>query len=174
MTGDVPSEVIFMSKLQPEDWNQLPVTGNAVVLDDWIDAMGHMNVMWYTHMFSLGVWNFFQMLGLTREYFVANQRGSFALEQHFRYLAEIRVGEKVTLRTRALSRSEKKLHFMGFLIKEEQGVLAATSEGVTAHIDMTCRRTTPFPSEITEAYDALLNKHLQLDWPAPVNGFTHS
>lgn len=163
-----------MPRLQPSDWNVLPVTGQAVVLDVWIDAMGHMNVMWYTHLFSLGVWNFFQMIGLTREYFVENQRGSFALEQHFRYLAEIRVGEKVTLRTRALGRSDKKLHFMGFLIKEEQGILAATGEGVTAHIDMTCRRTTPFPARITDAYDALLNQHLKLDWPPPVNGFTHA
>jgi len=163
-----------MAKLRAEDWNQLPVTGEAVVLDDWIDAMGHMNVMWYTHLFSLGVWSLFQKIGMTREYFLENNTGSFALEQHFRYLAEIRVGERVTLRTRLLGRSSRRLHFMGFLIKEEQGVLAATSEGVTAHVDMSSRRTSPLPSQITDLYDALLNEHLGLNWPAPVNGITHS
>ena len=30
----------------------------------YLDEMGHMNVMWYTHLFSMGAWGLFQMVGL--------------------------------------------------------------------------------------------------------------
>lgn len=159
--------------LTPTEWNTLPVYLETVVPDDYIDDMGHMNVMWYTHMFSRALWSFFQEIGLTRQYFETQHTGSFALEQNFRYLAEIRVGERVTLRLRILGRSEKRLHFMGFIIKEDSSQLAATAEVVTAHIDMTCRRSSPFPESITQAYDRYLNQHTQLPWPPPTTGHMH-
>ena len=163
-----------MYQLTPNDWNALPDLETAVVPPDWIDFMGHMNVMWYTHLFGKGVLEFFKVVGLTHEYFSANHAGSFVLEQHIRYLAEVRVNETVSLRVRALSRSEKKLHFMVFLIKEDTQIMAATSEITTAHIDMSRRRTSPVPRAITMAFDAILDTHSKLSWPAPVNGFTHA
>ncbi len=136
--------------------------------------MGHMNVMWYTHLFGRGVLEFFKTVGLTQEYFSGNNAGSFVLEQHIRYLAEVRVGENVSIRVRALGRSEKKLHFMVVLVKEEVHVIAATSEIITAHIDMSRRRTSPIPDPIATAFDAVLGLHSELSWSAPVNGFTHA
>ena len=136
--------------------------------------MGHMNVMWYTHLFGKGILELFQSVGLTHDYFAANNAGSFVLEQHIRYLAEVRVGETVSLRARALGRSEKKLHFMVLLIKEDLQALAATSEMITAHIDMASRRTSPIPTAIRLAFDVILSLHSELPWPAPVNCFTHA
>ena len=163
-----------MFQLTPNDWNTLPVLGTVVVPADWIDFMGHMNVMWYTHLFGKGVLEFFQLVGLTQEYFSAHYTGCFVLEQHIRYLAEVRVGETVSLRVRALSQAEKRLHFMVFLIKEGTQVMAATSEIITAHIDMSRRRTSPFPEAISMAIDKTLATHSQLTWPAPVNGLMHA
>ena len=86
------------------DLSALPVTHRAVIPDAYLDEMGHVNVMWYTHLFSQAAWGFFQMVGLTIEYFEANRAGSFALAQHFRYLKEVRLGQHVTLRSRVLGR----------------------------------------------------------------------
>jgi acyl-CoA thioester hydrolase len=163
-----------MFQLTPNDWNDLPVLGTIVVPADWIDFMGHMNVMWYTHLFGKGVLEFFQLVGLTQEYFTANNAGCFVLEQHIRYLAEVRVGETVSLRVRAVSRSEKRLHFIVLMIKEGNRVMAATSEIITAHIDMSRRRTSPIPELIMTAIDKTLLTHSQLSWPAPVNGLMHA
>src|ERR1044071_507298 len=88
------------------DLTALPITHRAVIPDDYLDVMGHMNVMWYTHLFSLGAWGLFQMVGLNRAYFGANHAGSFALAQHFRYVKEVRAGQHVTIRSRVLGRSE--------------------------------------------------------------------
>ncbi len=152
------------------DLTPLPVTHRAAIPAAYLDEMGHMNVMWYTHLFSLGAWGLFQMVGLTREYFAAHQAGSFALAQHFRYLKEVRLGQHVTLRSRVLGRSEKRWHTMYFMVIDELDVLAATAETVSTHVDMRVRRSSPMPPAITGAIDRLLAEHARLGWDAPVCG----
>ena len=78
------------------DLTSLPITHRATIPDSYLDVMGHMNVMWYTHLFSLGAWGLFQKSVWTSDYFETNRAGSFALEQHFRYLKEVRVGQQIT------------------------------------------------------------------------------
>ena len=153
--------------------NDLTASATTVVPGQWIDFMGHMNVMWYTHLFGQAVLDFFQTIGLTHEYFRENNTGSFVLEQHIRYIAEIREGENISLRTRALGRSEKRLHFQVYLIKEEMKMLAASSEIVTVHIDMSIRRSSPLPMASTQSFDRVQELHSRLSWVAPCNGFSH-
>src|SRR5207253_5294310 len=120
-------------------------THRAAIPADYLDEMGHMNVMWYTHLFSQAAWGFFQMVGLTREYLEANRAGTFALEQHFRYLKEVRLGQHVTLRSRVLGRSAKRWHTIHFMTIDELDVLAATAEVVSTYVDMTVRRSAAMP-----------------------------
>jgi acyl-CoA thioester hydrolase len=149
------------------DLSPLPITHRAVIPDSYLDEMGHMNVMWYTHLFSMGAWGLFQMVGLNREYFATNQAGSFALEQHIRYLKEVRVGERITIRSRVLGRTAKCWHVIHFMTLDEPETLAATSECVHAHIDMRIRRSAPMPPAICAAIDRLLAEHARLPWDPP-------
>ena len=109
----------------------------------------------------------FQQFGLNREYFQANQAGTFALKQLFTYLVEVREGEEVTIRTRVLGRSAKKLHVMHFMTKGEPEVLASTNEFLAAHVDMKIRRTSPFPPSIAAAIDRLVAEHAALGLEGP-------
>jgi acyl-CoA thioesterase FadM len=148
----------------------LPVTHRAVVPESYLDEMGHMNVMWYTHLFSTAVGGLWDRLGLTDAYFAANRAGTFLLESHVRHLSEVRVGQAVTIRSRVLGRTAKRVHLMGFMVKDDGPVLAATSEGVAAHIDMRVRRSSPFPPHVADAIDRFVAEHAALGWPAPVCG----
>ena len=148
----------------------LPITATTTVPRDWLDDMGHMNVMWYTHLFSNATVGLFQLVGMTRDYFISQQAGSFALEAHVRYLAEVHAGQSVTLRSRLLGRSAKRFHFIHFLIIDDGGVLSSTGEMMGTHVDIRIRRSSPFPAEIAAAYDAILAEHQKLAWDAPVCG----
>ena len=150
--------------------SSLPVTNRAVIPESYLDLMGHMNVMWYTHLFSEAAWGLFQLVGLTPEHFTAHRTGSFALAQHFRYLKEVRLGQHVTLCSRVLSRSAKRWHTIHFMTIDELDVLAATAEVVSTYVDMTVRRSAPMPLAITDAIDRLLAEHTTLDWAAPICG----
>jgi acyl-CoA thioester hydrolase len=147
----------------------LPETARQTIPAEYLDLMGHMNVMWYTHLFSNATIRFFEMIGLTREYMQANRSGSFALEVHVRYYAEVHVGQEVVLYTRALGRSAKRFHMMHFLSIGEE-TLSATSEFVSAHIDLTTRRMAPLPEPIAAALDRLIDQHRRLSWQPPVCG----
>jgi acyl-CoA thioester hydrolase len=151
----------------------LPITADDTIPEAYLDDMGHMNVMWYTHLFSRATIGLFQLVGMDRQYFETHHAGTFALAQHFSYRKEVRVGEHVTLRSRVLGRSDKKLHVMHFMTKTQGQVLAATGEILGAHIDMMSRRTAPFAAHIAAALDRLIAEHAALDWRAPVCGALH-
>ena len=54
--------------------------------------------------------------------------GSFVLESHIRYLREVHVGNHITICSRALGRSSKRMHYIHFMTIDETGELAATFE----------------------------------------------
>lgn len=153
-----------------ENLRALPVTAAKTISRDWLDDMGHMNVMWYTHLFSNATVGLFELFGMTRNYFIGRQAGSFALEAHVRYLAEVHAGQSVTLRSRLLGRSAKRFHFIHFLVIDDGEVLSSTGEMMGTHVDIRIRRSSPFPPEIADAYDAILAEHQSLAWSAPVCG----
>jgi acyl-CoA thioester hydrolase len=142
----------------------------SIIPESYRDAMGHMNVMWYTNLFAQATVEVFKLCGLSREYFHDRQAGIFALKQFFCYHAEVLVGEEVAIRSRVLGRSPKRIHVMHFMTKGESETLAATAEFLSTHIDMTVRRTSPFPAEIAHAIDRLLESHSRLGWDAPISG----
>lgn len=152
------------------DLSGLPITYETVIPEDWRDAMGHMNVMWYTHLFSCAAGGLFPLYGLSKNYFGTGKSGTFVLANHIRYLAEVLAGQKVTIRSRALGRSDKRGHFMHFIYNEDRGVVSATGEFVNTHVDMSTRRASPFPQHICEAFDKLKAQHDALGWEAPVCG----
>ena len=152
------------------DLSTLPITHEATILAKYLDDMGHMNVMWYTHLFDTAVYTLFEIIGLNLDYMKANDAGGFALETHVRYLSEVRVGHRVEVRTRLLGRSQKRFHLMNFMTNATKGDLAATFEVLGAHIDMSIRRMATFPPEIAERLDELLAEHQSLEWEAPVCG----
>lgn len=153
-----------------EQLETLPLFHRAVIPKSYLDAMGHMNVRWYMALFDTAAWGFFASFGMDEEYFYAENAGGFALKQFARYLAEVRAGETVAIRTRALGRSAKRIHFMHFMFNETTGQLAATLEVLGAHADMALRRTTPFPAHIIAKIDVILSEQGKLDWDAPVCG----
>ncbi|MGB0388683.1 MAG: thioesterase family protein [Ardenticatenaceae bacterium] len=153
-----------------EKIRQLPVDYRAMIPESYLDRMGHMNIQWYMALSNYAIPNFFDSFGAGIAYLKSGENGIFALKHHLQYLAEVRVGETVAMHTRVLGRSAKRLHFMQLMINESTGKLACTIEVLNSHIDMTIRRTSPYPPHIAAQIDQLLAKHQQLDWDAPVCG----
>ena len=86
------------------------------------------------------------------------------------YLAEVRVGQTVAVHTRLMGRSDKRFHFMHFMINETNAQLSAVFEALITHADLKIRRAAPMPTQIAQKFDATLAKDETLDWAAPVCG----
>jgi acyl-CoA thioester hydrolase len=148
----------------------LPLTYEATIPESYLDSMGHMNVMWYTHLFGQAACGLFKLAGMDRQYFQDHHAGTFALAQVFRYHKEVRAGERVAVRSRLVARSARQFHAIHFMTKGDELLLAATGEFLAAHVDMRTRRTSPFAHHIAENLDHILSQHSALDWAAPTSG----
>ncbi len=159
-----------MIQLTVADVDLLPLYLRRTIPPEYLDEFGHMNVRWYVSICSDAVKEMFSSFGMTPEYFSDGTRGSFALKQYIHYLAEVRVGETIEVRTRVIGRTEKRIHFMHFILNRTNDKIAATMEVLAAHADLTVRRTSPFPEAIARGIDAALTAHSGLSWEPPVSG----
>lgn len=153
-----------------EDVQQLHEDYRFTIPESYLDEMGHMNIRWYMALFNEAILPFLFRIGLVPDYIIGEKAGAFALEHFVRYLAEVHVGQTITVHVRVLGRSAKRLHFMQFMINETTGKVAATLEVLNSHADLSVRRTSPYPPQITDKIDAILAEHQQLPWAAPVCG----
>ncbi len=147
-----------------------PPSLRTVIPDGWADANGHMNMRWYVALFDDAGDELHDRVGLTPEFHRAHHTGTVDLEHHTNFLSEVMPGDAVAIYSRLVARSPKRLHYLMFLVNETKGKLAAIFECMNAFLDLSVRRTAPFPPEILEKIDARLDRDRQLDWPPPVSG----
>ncbi len=148
----------------------LPVYHRKTIPSDYQDIMGHMNIRWYFDLFAKSGRKLFAAHGLDEDYFRGGNFGVFTLKQFIQYFAEVRVGQTVTVHTRLIGRSDKRFHFMHFMINETTAQLSATFEALITHVDLKIRRAAPMPAQIAQRFDTTLAKDEILDWEAPICG----
>ena len=148
----------------------LPVYHRKTIPSDYQDLMGHMNIRWYFDLFAKSGRKFFKSHGLDEGYFRGGNFGVFALKHFIQYFAEVRVGQTVAIHARLIARSDKRFHFMLFMINETSIQLASTFEALITHADLKIRRSAPMPSQIVQKFDATLAEYESLNWEAPISG----
>lgn len=160
----------IIKTLTPAHLASLPLTHRITITDGYLDLMGHMNVRHYLGIFDDATWHFFAHFGMDHHYYTTSGNGSFALQQFIYYAAEVRADETVAIRSRLVARTDRRIHFIHFMVNETTDRLAATVEVLGSHADLRVRRTSPFPADIAAKQDALLAEHNRLTWPAPLCG----
>ena len=149
---------------------ELPVQLDTVIPPEWEDRNGHVNVQFYLTLFELGGWRILDESGFDEAWLRRNRYSFFDLEHHLNYLAEIRVGDRVTTYNRLVDKSAKCFHGLYLIFNETSARLACVLEYISAGVDMTTRRTAPMPLELTAALDQLYAEHEKLSWPPPLCG----
>src|ERR1700712_3845985 len=125
----------------------------------WIDYNGHLNMAYHNVMFDRAIDELWLKLGIGPLYMKDRHGSTFTAECHVRYLREIHLGDPVQIAIILVGADDKRLHTFEELRHATEGWLSATSENMTIHIDMTARRTAPFPSDIRTRIEVLANAH---------------
>lgn len=131
----------------------------------WIDYNGHMNMAYYSVAFDRAVDHVYDGLGIGAAYTASGAGSCFTLEVHLTYLRELVLGDDLTITLQLLDHDAKRLHFFQHLYHAQEGYLAATSEQMAMHVDMTTRRAAPFPEDAVARIDALMAAHRALGKP---------
>ncbi|TIU72048.1 MAG: thioesterase [Mesorhizobium sp.] len=132
----------------------------------WIDYNGHLNMAYYNVLFDRNSDAAFAALGLGPAYAERRRLTTFVAETHVCYVRELRYGDEVVGSFRLLDRDGKRLHFFQELHHADEGWLAATSESLALHVDMSGPKVCPFPPDIKQNIDRMFCDHSTLPRPA--------
>lgn len=131
----------------------------------WVDLNGHMNMAYYHLLFDESLDVAFTDLGIGWEYTRQGQGSCFTAEVHVCYINELKQDAPVRVTYQLLDWDAKRIHIFGHMYHAETGELAATSEQMCIHVDMTTRRAAPFPEAIQTKISTLMKNHKALTRP---------
>ena len=141
------------------------VSPEGVVLPEWIDHNGHLNLAYYLVLFDHGTDALFNHLGLGEAYRAASGHGTFAVESHILYRRELLVGERVRISTTILGADAKRLHLAHEMLRADDGTMAAMQEVMFVHVDLAIRRVVTFGPALRARLHAEATNHAALPRP---------
>lgn len=138
------------------------------VEDQWIDYNGHFNMAYYNVIFDRCGDEAFALMGLGPDYVRATNCSFFTLEAHLTYLRELHAGDEVRVTVQFLAHDAKRVHYVQQMFHDTRGYLACVSENIVIHVDMTAKRSAPFPPNVLARIAAMTEAHKALPVPPQV------
>jgi acyl-CoA thioester hydrolase len=135
------------------------------VEQDWIDYNGHLNMAYYNVLFDRAVDEAYELLGCGLAYLEQTRHSTFTAEVHIRYLRELHAGDPVRVTFQLLDFDAKRIYYFEQLFHAQEGWLSATSENMTLHVDMTAKKTAPFPNFLVARLARMKAAHAHLPVP---------
>jgi acyl-CoA thioester hydrolase len=143
-----------------------PVTEyEAVVEPEWIDSNGHMNLAYYVVVFDRATDALYAALDIGDAYREATGHSCFTVETHTLYEREVRLGDRLSVRSWLLGADTKRLHYFHEMFHVDSGERSAAQELMALHIDMGVRRVTPYPAERYTALQQAVKDHARATLP---------
>ena len=138
----------------------------GIVRPEWIDHNGHLNLAYYIVLFDAATDALWHAIGLGEPYRLRTGCGTFAVETHTLYLAELREGEDTRSRSFVVDLDAKRIHVAHDLLRARDGVVAARQELLYLTVNLQTRRSVPWPAETLVGLEAAADAHRDLrpDW----------
>lgn len=128
-------------------------SGPFTVRPEWIDSNGHLNLAYYILLFDEGTDALWRELGLG-DAFRATGFGTFAVETHTLYKAELLEGEAVRVGSTVIGSDGKRLHVAHEMRRERDGAVSAQQELLYLCVDLRTRRVAGWPDGMAERFAA--------------------
>lgn len=148
----------------------LPAYSEQVVPSAFEDVNGHLNIRHYLGIASEGLDESMVDLGIPQNWPTVAQQAVFSAEHHLTYLAELRTGDRISVRVRLIGRSERAAQVVAYLVDETHERLSYVMEEIFLHVDMGTRRTSPWPADVAAALDARIAQEQALAWAPALSG----
>ena len=149
---------------------ELPAFSQQSVPTAFEDINGHLNVRHYLGIASEGLDESLVDLGILQNWPAVAGHAVFSAEHHLTYLAELRTGDKISVRVRLVGRSERAAHVVVYLLDDSHERVSYVMEEIFLHLDMSTRRTAPWPEDVAAKLDARVAEHESLPFPADTSG----
>ncbi len=122
-------------------------SGPFTVRSEWIDSNGHLNLAYYILRFDEATDALWRSLGLG-DAFRATGFGTFAVETHTLYRAELMEGEAVSVGSVVLGADGKRLHVAHEMRRVRDGAVSAQQELLYLCVNLQTRRAAAWPGDM--------------------------
>jgi acyl-CoA thioester hydrolase len=123
---------------------------------DWIDYNGHLRDAYYGLIISYACDALMDRIGLDATYRERTRNTLYTVEMHVHYLQEVKKSDIVVVNVRILGADQKRIHAAFDIVRESDGVAAASAEQMLLHVHQgETVATAPFPPEISNAISML-------------------
>lgn len=146
-----------------------PMTSYQTTISrDWVDYNGHLRDAFYLLIFSHATDALMDVLGLDEAGRARTGHTLYTLECHLNFLAEVKEGEEVEVRTQLLAHDAKRLHIHHGLYRPGEDASLAESEQMLMNIDSAVGRAALFDEQVAERVAHLAAEQQNLQRPACV------
>ena len=146
-----------------------PYIGQLLKVEpQWTDYNGHLNMAYYAVLFDQSAEEMFEAFGLGPDYVKRTNCSYFTLETHTTYAQELHSGDPVRIENQLIDADHKRVHYVQQMYHAENNFLSSVLEVMVAHVDLTLKKTAPFPLAIQTKIDAMFNSHKTIAIPLQV------
>jgi acyl-CoA thioester hydrolase len=130
---------------------------STAVAPEWIDYNGHLRDAYYSLIVSLACDAVMDLVGMNAGYRERTGNTLYTVEMHIHFLREVKKDDVVGVDVRVLGADQKKMHVAFDLVRESDGVPAASAELMLLHVHQGETVTTvPFPPEVAGVISRLV------------------
>lgn len=144
---------------------QAPFVSSVMEIEKgWIDYNGHLNMAYYNVLFDRCSDEALDLLGMGADYARERKFTIYTAEVHVCYVQELHLDHRVTASFQLLDHDDKRVRVYQEL-RHVDGWLAATSEYLALHVDMSGPKVAPFPADVLAKVEAMRAAHAALPMP---------
>lgn len=130
----------------------VPLT-NKIIIKDWIDYNGHMNLSYYILVFDMGAEVILSKFKMGEQAAKTTKRSTMVVETHTNYIKEVRESDEVIISLSHIDHDKKRLHYKMEMVEKSSKKLSATLEMLSLYIDLKKRKVAEFEKEKIDIMD---------------------
>ena len=120
---------------------------NKVIIKDWIDYNGHMNLSYYILVFDMGAEVILSKFKMGEQSAKTTKRSTMVVETHTNYIKEVKENDEVIIYLSHVDHDKKRLHYKLEMYEKSENILSATTEVLALYINLDERKVSEFENE---------------------------
>ena len=138
----------------------VPLT-NKIIIKDWIDYNGHMNLSYYILVFDMGAEVILSKFKMGEQAAKTTKRSTMVVETHTNYIKEVRESDEVIISLSHIDHDKKRLHYKLEMYEKSKNILSATTEVLALYINLELRKVAEFEKEKVLIIDKFIDENNQ-------------
>ena len=124
----------------------VPLT-SKIIIKDWIDYNGHMNLSYYILVFDMGAEVILSKFQMGEQAAKTTKRSTMVVETHTNYIKEVKESDEVIISLSHVDHDKKRIHYRLSMFHKDKKYLAATNEVLSLYVDLNKRKVVEFDTD---------------------------